>query len=133
MTVNAECGVEVDYNSTRLMIKKKKIGRVFQKLRLKGNKNTNADGIFILYSILYLTFVPYRKHRFTAGFSETSIHMYQTTQRHMPEDIFAVSSVTKHIFTYRGINSTTYLVAVWYGRIMKERSYVFVRTSSHGV
>jgi len=60
---------------------------------MEGNTDTNSDGIFVLYGIFYLTFVPYRKQRFTAGFSETSIRMYQTTRRHVPKDIFAVFSI----------------------------------------
>jgi len=59
--------------------------------------------------------------------------MYQTTRRHMPQDIFTVSALTNHISTYQGINSTMYLVVVWYVRIMKQTSCDFVCTSSHGV
>lgn len=86
MTVDLECGVEVYCNSIRIMLSSAKIGRLFRKLRMEGNTDKNADGIFILYGVFYLTFVPYRKYRFTAGFSETSISMYQTTRRHMSQD-----------------------------------------------
>jgi hypothetical protein len=119
MTINEEYGVEVDCNSLRFMLLSANIGRVFRKLKVMENTDTNADGIFILYGIYYLNLDPYRKCRFTAGSSETSIHMYQTTRRHIPQEIFAVSAVTNHIFTYHGINSRIYLVAVWYVRIMK--------------
>jgi len=99
MMVNEEYGVEVDCSSTRF--------------KTEGRTDTNAEVIFILYDIFHLTFVPYRKCRFAAGYPKTSIHMCQTTRRHMPQDVFAVSALTNHISTYQGINSTTYLVVVW--------------------
>jgi len=61
MTVNEECGVEVDWNNIRFMLSSAEKGRLFRKLRMEGNTDTNADGIFILCGIFYLKFVPYRK------------------------------------------------------------------------
>jgi hypothetical protein len=61
MTVNEECGVEVDCSSVRFMLSSAEKVRVFRKLKMEGNTDTNADGIFILCGIFYLTFVPYRK------------------------------------------------------------------------
>ena len=119
ITVNEKYGVEVDCSSVSF--------------KMEGSTDTNTEGIFFLYGIFYLTFVPYRKCSFTTGYSKTSIHMYQTTRRHMPQDIFTVSALTNHISTYQGINSTMYLVVVWYVRIMKQTSCDFVCTSSHGV
>ena len=63
----------------------------------------------------------------STGYYKTSIHIYQTTRCHMPQDIFAVSTLTNHIFTYQGINSAMYLVVVWYVHIMKQTNCDFVR------
>jgi hypothetical protein len=49
MTVNEEYGVEVDCNSV---------------FKTEGSTEANTEGIFILYGILYFTFVAYRKCRF---------------------------------------------------------------------
>jgi hypothetical protein len=55
MTVNEEYGVEVGRNSISFMLSSAKVCRVVRELKVEGNRETDADYVFILCGVFYLS------------------------------------------------------------------------------